>query len=139
MVALSGFGQVDIEVVMAQYDTCIIAAHNFKATRNDSGVSVYEQAKLAIERLLDPVLLSKDNRARYARMFADNLPEICKEIARHDDRRALDELAGLGILNAGNLQDVIDEISTLQDVATTAYLLEMKRRRFGGAAIDFDL
>ena len=43
------------------------------------------------------------------------------------------------LLNAENVASVIDAVNRLQDAAMTGYLLEMKRIRFGRAAVDFDL
>ena len=100
---------------------------------------IYEQIKKVLERLRDPVLLLDVNRGMYERLGRNNLIEICVDVARHDDRHVIDELCDMGYLHADNIEDVIVEVGKLQDAAMTGYLLELKRRRFGREAFDFDL
>ena len=92
-----------------------------------------------IERLNDAVLLTDSNRRRYHALLANNIEEICVDIARHDDRTTIAQLADLGFVNAANLERIVAAVGRLQDAAMTAYLLELKRVRFGQRTIDFDL
>jgi hypothetical protein len=82
---------------------------------------------------------TKANRERYHAVLNENIEEICADIARHDDRETISQLADLGFINEGNLERVIAAVNRLQDAAMTGFLLEMKRVRFGARAFDFDL
>ena len=140
LLALSGnAGYLHLPDIMAQYDSCIAAARDYHVPRSSDNASAYEQVQLIIDRLRDSVLLTQANRQRYHTVLSANIEEICVDIARHDDRRAISALADLGFLNADNLEGVITAVAKLQDAAMTGYLLEMKRLRFGCASIDFDL
>ena len=100
---------------------------------------MYGQAKLALDRLSDPVLMSNTSKIMLTQIITDNLEDICAACARHDDRDAIDNLLDLGLLTKDNLLPVIDKVGKLQDAAMTGYLLEIKRRFFNSSAIDFDL
>ena len=139
LLALGAFGKFSIPDVMAQYDNCIASARDYHAPGDTANASAYEQVKLITGRLQDSVLLTDANRKRYLTLIADNIQEICVDIARHDDRDALGALADLGLLTAENINPVIDAVNRLHDASTTGYLLELKRLRFGHAAADFDL
>ena len=139
LLALGGLGSLYLPDIMAQYDNCIACARDYHAPANSDNASAYEQVKLILDRLNDSVLLTDVNRRRYHDLLERNIEEICVDIARHDDRRALADLADLGYLNEENLEDVTIAVARLQDAAMTGYLLEMKRLRFGKRAFDFDL
>ena len=132
---------VDLTRIFKHYDSAIVNMHEFDKKTSDArdDFDVYGQAKLAIERLADPVLMSSTNKIMLTQVLTKNLEEACEAIARHDDREAIDELLELEILNKDNLLGVIDHIGKLQDAAMTGYLLEIKRRLFQHSAVDFDL
>lgn len=136
--ALGGSAWVNVPDIMAQYDNCIANAHDYRGNDRDS-ISIYDQVTRVIERLRDPVLLTNVNRKNFKRLFDEHLEEICVDIARHDDRQAIDALLEFGYLNENNLEGIINAVGRLQDAAMTAYLLEVKRRQFGERTFDFDL
>ena len=139
LLALGGMGHLYLPDIMAQYDNCIASARDYHAPGKSENASAYEQVKLIIDRLNDSVLLTEPGMRRYRALVKDNIDEICVDISRHDDREAIRELADLGLLNESNLDGVIAAVNKLQDAAMTGYLLEMKRVRFSGHAVDFDL
>lgn len=139
LLALGAFGQLYLPDIMAQYDNCIASARDYYSSAEGDNASAYEQVKLITERLRDSVLLTAANRKRYLTLISQHIEEICVDIARHDDREALGELADLGLLNAGNINGVIDAVNCLHDASTTGYLLEMKRLRFGCGVADYDI
>lgn len=140
LLALGAFGGFYLPDIMAQYDNCIAGARDYFAPGDSSNASAYEQVKLICERLRDSVLLTELNRRRYLDLISEHIEEICVDIARRDDRGALGELADLGLLNADNVNAVIEAVNRLQDASMTGYLLELKRIRFGRRrASDFDL
>ncbi|WP_165173983.1 leucine-rich repeat domain-containing protein [Adlercreutzia sp. ZJ242] len=138
MLALSVPRFVNPEMLFEHYDNAIVNANSFDH-QSDAGLGVYDQAVLIMARLADPVYLSAVNRSLCERALRDNIEDVCVEIAKHDDRRAIDSLLDLGYLNGDNLYRVIDRVGALQDASMTGYLLEVKRTRFGQDAFDFDL
>ena len=124
---------------MAQYDICVVNSHDYHSPRNTDTISIYEQVTRILERLRDPILLTRVNRDMYERLLRNYIVEICVAVARHDDREMIDYLVELGYVNNDNLEEIVMAVGRLQDAAMTGYLLELKRRRFGRAAFDFDL
>ena len=139
LLALGGLGHLHLPDIMAQYDNCIASARDYHAPNKSDNASAYEQVKLIISRLNESILLTDSNRQRYRSLVESNIAEICTDIARHDDREAIRELADLGLLNPENLDDVVVAVNRLQDAAMTGYLLELKRLRFGDRIVDFEL
>ena len=136
--ALSKQGSVDVRVYHEHYDSAIVNASSFNAGTGRS-LNVYDQAKLIITRMLDPVFMTPGNRSMFDHILRSNLIEVSVEIARRDDRRTFDVLFDLGYIDESNLCDIIDAVSVLQDAVITSHLLEAKRSRFKQVAIDFDI
>lgn len=132
---------VDLARLFKHYDSAIANMHEFDSLAGGTPEKVdeYSQAKFAIDRLVNPVLMSSTNKILLTQLLTNNLEAVCEAIARHDDRQAIDDLLDLGILNKDNLLDVIERIAKLQDAAMTGYLLEIKRRLFKRSAMDFEL
>ena len=136
---IGGSSWVNVPGIMAQYDNCIVNARDYNAPRKSDNISAYEQAKLILARLEDPILLTDVNKGMFERLLRNYITEICVDIARHDDRIALNTLVDRGFINEDNLEEIIAKVGKLQDAAMTAYLLEVKRIRFNRAVVDFDL
>ena len=139
LLALGGFGGLHMPDIMEQYDSFIAASRDYHAPGSSDNATAYEQVKLIVARLESSVLLSEASKRRYHAVLDNNLEEICVDIARHDDRVTMGQLADLGVLTAENLERVVEAVGTLQDAAMTGYLLEMKRVRFSQRTFDFDL
>ena len=136
--ALGGYTYVNVAEIARLCDQAILTCHNF--TRPDKGApSAYDQALLVMGRLSDPVLMRQSDRELFAQLLETYLVEVCVDIARHDDRRALDQMADLGFLNADNIDAVVSAVGKLQDAAMTAHLLEMKRLRLYRDPFDFEI
>lgn len=105
------------------------------------GMSVYEQTLRMLERLKDPVHMTRSNKAKFDSTLSVNIENICAELAKHDDRGAIDDLLELGYLTEENLVNVIARVSNIQDATITNYLLEIRRRYFdhGFDEADYDL
>ena len=136
---IGGSSWVNVPAIMAQYDNCIVNARDYNSPMSSDNISAYEQAKLILGRMNDPIMLTDVNRGMFERLLRNYIGDICVDIARHDDREAMDELVDRGFVNEGNLEDIIARVGRLQDAAMTAHLLEVKRLRFNKAIIDFDL
>ena len=140
--AFSMSTRLDIERILKHYDDAIIYMSDFGngVMREGAGSHAqYVQAKSIIERMQDPVLMSDRARRLFVRTIRGNIADICVAVARHDDRDAIDALLDLGFLDEESLLAAIEEVGELKDAAMTGYLLEVKRMRFGGSSVDFDL
>ena len=136
---IGGSAWVNVPAIMAQYDNCIVNARDYNSPMSSDNITAYEQAKLILGRMNDPIMLTDVNRGMFERLLRTYIGEICVDIARHDDREAMDELIDRGFVNEDNLESIITRVGRLQDAAMTAHLLEVKRLRFNKAIIDFDL
>ena len=105
----------------------------------DGGIGLYDQSKMIIARLKDPVLMTPSNRSMCDRVMRSNLVDIIVQAARHDDRQVVDDMLDLGYLTKDNIDIVVERAGDVQDAAMTGYLLEVKRRFFGSQLMDFDL
>ena len=136
-ISLGGSAWVNVPDIFRHYDNCLAHAHDYNT--RDSATSAYEQVRLMLARLKDPIMLVPVNKSMFERMIREHLIDICVDVTRHDDRSVVDDLCDFGFLNRDNLEDVIVAVGRLQDAAMSGYLLELKRRRFGRTAFDFDL
>ncbi len=136
--AFNGSETVSVEALYEHYDTTVIAGNNYDA-QEDGRLGEYEQCKLIVERLKDPVCLNACNKGMMERILRNNLGSICVDIARHDDRGAIDDLLDLGFLTQDTIDEAIESVSALRDAAMTGHLLEVKRRFFELDAFDFEL
>ena len=137
-ISLGGSAWVNVPDILKHYDNCLANAHDYH-NRNETDASAYVQATLILGRLKDPFMLTQFNRSVFERILREYLVDICIDIARHDDREAINDLCDFGFLNADTIEDAIVAVGRLQDAAMSGYLLELKRKRFGRAAFDFDL
>ncbi|NGM16484.1 leucine-rich repeat protein [Eggerthellaceae bacterium zg-893] len=140
-VAFTSAAGLELPNLFENYDAAIMNASSFNLALKDEGMGLYEQAKLMMGRLKDPLFMTPANRQMITRAIEDHLVDICKALSRCGDRLALDDLANLGFLTEENIASVIDRIASVRDAAMTAHLLEMRRRWFGQCdeALDFSL
>lgn len=136
---LGGANWVNVPGIFDQLDVCLTTAHDYNDSRDASQVSAYEQARLILERLSDPVMLSEGNRAALEKVLRGHVAEICVDATLHDDRSVFDDLLDRGFVNEENLDQIIERVTALRDAATSAFLLEAKRTRFAQNAFDYDL
>jgi hypothetical protein len=138
VLALGAREGIDAETILSHYDQAILNPNDFD-TKTERGLGAYEQARLVLERLADPVLmdpLARDLAERFLRTEAE---PICLDIARHGDQATLGMMMDAGFVNEDNIETIIDQVATLRDAALTGFLLEQQRRRFGGGGLDFSL
>lgn len=138
-IGLGGASWVNVRGIVEQRDICLANAHDYNAPRKPGNISAYEQARFILDRLDDPVMLTNGTRDMMQRLLRNHVQEICVDVALHDDRDVFDKLIERGYVNADNLDAIIERVTTLRDAASSAYLLEAKRERFGGRTYDYDL
>ena len=129
---------LDIEGIFAGYDSSIVHASNFDPS-DGVALSLYEQTLKMLARLKDPIFMTPVNRDMCQRFIRNHIEEICLDVARHDDRAAIDQLVEFGFINGDNIARIVERVGALQDASITSYLLTIKRERFGAAAMDFSL
>ena len=130
---------VSVQDLLEHYDNAIANASSFDAVLGGVALDLYDQAVRILERLRDPVFLTEVNRQILERVLRQHLDEVCVAVAKRDDRAAVDALVELGFVRADNIDALIDRVGAVQDAAMTGYLLEVRRRAFGHAALDFTL
>lgn len=136
--ALGSVDFVNVREIARLCDKSILNCHNYVRPAKGEP-SAYDQARLMVARLEDPVLLDENDHTHYRQTIEGHLERICVDIARHDDRAMLDSLANLGFISSDNIERIVSAIVQLEDAATTAHLLEMKRRRFQTDPFDFSI
>lgn len=137
----NAFGQMqslDVEFIYRGYDLTITNAAKFDNKSGDD-LALYDQVRLLVERLEDPIFLRPVHQDTIDKMFTFNIVEICKAVARHDDRTTIDKLLEMGYLNKENIYDVTDAVAELQDAAMTGHMLQIIRDRFGMDAKRFEV
>lgn len=133
--ALSMRDYITAKDMFEHYDIAISTRGGYGAAVV-GGMSVYEQAKRIVDRLRDPVFLTKSNKAKFDTTVNVGIERICTECAKHGDRQAIDDLLDLGYLTEENLVRVIEHVSDVQDATITNYLLEARRKHFGKQEFD---
>ena len=129
---------MSVEAILDHYDGSIVSGSSYDAMV-DGGIGLYDQSKMIIARLKDPVLMTPSNKSMCDRVMRSNLVDIIVQAARHDDRQVVDDMLDLGYLTKDNIDIVVERAGDVQDAAMTGYLLEVKRRFFGSQLMDFDL
>lgn len=129
---------VSVEAILDHYDGSIVSGSSYDAMV-DGGIGLYDQSKMIIARLKDPVLMTPSNKSMCDRVMRSNFVDIIVQAARHDDRQVVDDMLDLGYLTIDNIDIVVERAGDVQDAAMTGYLLEVKRRFFGSQLMDFDL
>lgn len=137
MLAFSAQSFVNVEAIFEHYDNSIVNASGFDSA-TEKLLGPYEQVRLILARLEDPIFLSSVNRALADKVLQSHLNDFCVEIARHDNKELIDSLVEFGYLNEDNIEGVIEHVGRVQDAAMTNHLLEVKRRLGGNAPVDFD-
>ncbi len=100
---------------------------------------LFERAKRMTGRLLDPFLLDRLYREQFTSYLIQNCDAVCQRFARNRHTRGFDDLASLGILHKENIERSVEAVADVGDVAMTGYILDLKRRRFGGRRTDLRL
>lgn len=136
--AFGSCNAIEVASIFDHYDNAIVTRSGFDA-ENEDQLSAYEQGSRIVERLLDPICMTPNNQALMEASLRNHLIAVCIDAARHDDRTIFEGLLDLGFISEDNMSDIIEAVSGVQDASVTNYLLEQKQRRFGAAAIDFEL
>lgn len=102
-------------------------------------VVVEEFAAAALLRLERPVALSARTKELYEGIFKRRACKISRYFAEKGDIDALSALAHRGLLDERSVAEALEEVTRCGDTQAVACLLELRRRFFGVAKIDFSL
>lgn len=139
-VAIGGFAFLNLREVFAHYDNCLLNCHSYDPLHHDEeDMPAARQAKLILERLERPTLLTNVNRTMMESIVADHLEAICVDAARHDDRDVLRKLVDHGFIDGENVEQIVCAVRALKDASMTAYLLEVQRTRFEHDPFDLEI
>lgn len=130
---------INIETIFDSYDNSIVSRTGFGGAAEDGKLGAYEQGKRIVARLNEPLFMSPTARGLMESALRSHIDEICIDTAKHDDKEVIEGLLDLGYINEENIDDIINAVGRIQDASITNYLLEEKRKRFGIAALDFEL
>ena len=90
-----------------------------------------ERIRYMLERLSNPRLLSSSLQANYDLTIRRSVAPFCVTIAANGWQHGFDMMADLGYLNAETITPAIDAVSAAGHVASTAYLISLKKKRWG--------
>lgn len=102
-------------------------------------VVIEEFAAAALRRLSRPVALSARTRELYEGIFERRACKIGRYFAEKGDIDALSELAQRNLLDERSASEALEEVTRCKDTQAIACLLELRRRFFDTAKIDFSL
>lgn len=91
----------------------------------------FERAKLMIERLLDPILLTARHEKQMRAAIERGFKRICKTFGERNYNQGFTELIELGFIDESNIDDAIEQVHAAGSVASSGFLLEKKHELFG--------
>ena len=100
----------------------------------------FRRAKLMLRRLGDPFLLPPETERKMRKIIRESLTAICVSFAERRYNEGIAQLFDLGFVDEDNVDDLAERVHATGSVSSSAYLLEMKRRRFGTTAFsEYDI
>ncbi len=88
-----------------------------------------EFVQAAVERLRNPVGMTRDTYEVYEGIFRRKEQQLCALCARRGDLEALEFLLDSGLVGLGAVEAALEEATSQQDAQATACLLEASHRR----------
>lgn len=99
----------------------------------------HDKARLVAARLANPVLLDPAMRNALEQFERGNLNTICESFGARNHLAGFGNLVDAGILDITGISDAVAALARRGDTAAAGRLLELKRVRFGKAALDYAL
>ena len=117
----------------AEYDTWLMTYWILNAS------SVVAVAKMMLARIEQPYQLTEKVRKDFDSCMNSILIPLCLEYARARDFPSFERLFEHGYVNEDNIDRILREIEDAGEAEATAYLLDVKRARYGIGGHDFSL
>jgi len=99
----------------------------------------FDRSRYIISRLADPYHLREGLGDYFAQEVRRDMVVIFDLFCKHDYRIGFDHLFAAGMLDAKGLSAALETASEQENVAMSAYLLELKRRVFPASDNDYEL
>ena len=111
---------IDIPTIFARSDEAMYWSHD-----------LFLRSWNAVDRLIDPFMLSSVDKGKYEQLLKNHLQETFKEFITHAYLEGFVRLQELGYLTRDNIVDVIEMATEAGCVEVAGYLLELRRSAFG--------
>ncbi|MBR5467597.1 MAG: leucine-rich repeat domain-containing protein [Firmicutes bacterium] len=95
--------------------------------------------KMALCRLMYPYKLDEEGRNGYVKYVSENADKAVEYAAKTGDISVIESMDEFEIFNAENIDDAIDMASKSGNSEISAYLLDVKHKKFGKKKKTFDL
>ena len=100
---------------------------------------VETRARIALVRLKDPLFMAPRAKTFLQTRLADDLPQLCSQIADSGEFSLFDDLADVGVLDADAIVVAIGALSPRRHGDAIARLLHIKHVRFGNSQPDYEI
>lgn len=122
-------GELDIETISYASDVNLCNA-----------LDTYDFGRLALKRIIDPIMLSEKDREKLADLVRKELVVIVKKFALHHYHEGFERLVELGFVTRENFDIVMNTAQETEEISSIGYLLEIKHRYLGTSFLDeYDL
>ena len=95
--------------------------------------------KMALCRLMYPYRLEEEGRSGYIKFVSENVGNAVEYAAKTGDISVIESIDELEIFSRENIDDAIDVASKCANSEISAYLLDVKHKKFGKKKKTFDL
>ena len=102
-------------------------AYDVQVAREDDP---YDVATLVLDRLDHPIKLTNASRVAFDAAMKRSMIGLMKAVMSKRDMGMFERLADYGYINDANIDAIVEKSAAWREAESTAYLLEMKRRRF---------
>ena len=102
-------------------------AYDVQVAREDDP---YDVATLVLDRLDHPIKLTSAARVAFDAAMRRSMTGLMKAVMAKRDMGMFERLADYGYINEANIDVIVEKSAAWREAESTAYLMEMKRRRF---------
>ncbi len=121
-------GRLDVERLVSAYDEALLMIDDRLG-----------QARRMASRLAAPLYLAKRFRGEFVRALEGAFESVCLHFGARNYWAGFDDLADAGLLDARAIPGIVGKLSATGNAVAAGYLLDLKRRRFGEAALDYGI
>ena len=100
-------------------------------------VNVVDMTRLILERMDTPVKLTSHARMLFSNAIAAAMHHLSKQLMKKRDMKTFGRLADHGFIDGRNIDSLVEKAAAWHEAEATAYLMEMKNKRFRYVEEDF--